>query len=74
MMNQAENSSCDLTIVIPSYNEGECLEQTFNEVNDVFLKESLRPNYVLVDDGSSDSTPQEIEKIRPYLEDHFKVN
>lgn len=54
-----------ISVVIPAYNEDECIRDCVLEVHDV-LKCMGRPFEILVtDDGSTDRTPEELRALRP---------
>lgn len=47
----------DISVVLPVYNEEECIEQVADEVRDVLAGLGREFEVILVDDGSSDGTP-----------------
>ena len=51
-----DNTSPNLSVIIPAYNEEQCLELVVNEV--VLLLDSIKMDYeiLIIDDGSSDGT------------------
>ena len=60
-----------LTVIIPAYNEEECVE-AFYEAVEPFLKEiNYETKYLFVDDGSKDKT---LEKIKELREKDKRVN
>ena len=57
----------DFTIIVPVYNEEDCLPQLFVQLNEYVLKASKKTKVLLVDDGSSDKSP---EMIKEFCENH----
>ncbi|MFO7654012.1 MAG: glycosyltransferase family 2 protein [Candidatus Krumholzibacteriia bacterium] len=49
-------ASVELSVVVPCYNEQECLEQMYRRVSRVCAELAVRYELVLVDDGSTDAT------------------
>lgn len=45
-----------LSIVIPSFNESESLNELFSRIDNIVKKYSIRAQLILVDDGSTDNT------------------
>lgn len=60
---QNGNQISDLTIVIPTFNEGNCVRQTFEEAKRVFVEKGYSPYFLFVDDGSTDNSADVIKKI-----------
>lgn len=54
---------CDLSVVIPLYNEEGNIERLCERLNDVFTGLSLEAEVILVDDGSNDRTSSEIRTL-----------
>ena len=48
----------EFTIIVPVYNEQECLPELFSKLNSYLLKASKKTRILFVDDGSSDSSAQ----------------
>lgn len=55
-MSSTTTSRPRLSIVVPAFNEAECLPTLFNEINRVCAGLNLRFEVVVVDDGSTDGT------------------
>ena len=53
----------DLSIVIPAFNENESLLQLYKSITKSLKKRNLRYEIIFIDDGSEDSTWNEIKKI-----------
>ncbi|MCG8572312.1 MAG: glycosyltransferase, partial [Spirochaetes bacterium] len=52
-----------LSILIPAYNEGNCIKQTLMEIEDILGNSDIKEYEILViDDGSSDNTRDELLK------------
>lgn len=51
-----------LSIVLPAYNESEVIEKAISVITDLFKKENIPCELVLVDDGSKDDTWEKIVK------------
>lgn len=60
--------SMKLSVVIPSYNEGNAIRLTYEKLRDVLEKESFDKNYnyelIFVDDGSKDDTLNTIKNFQ----------
>ena len=52
-----------LSVVIPAYNEADCIESTVSSVADELEKEGIDYEIVVVDDGSSDETGDIVGQI-----------
>lgn len=64
-----KNSACDLSLVVPCYNEEETVKIFYDEsikvVNELIEKNKIATyEYVFVDDGSKDGTLEEFKKLR----------
>ncbi len=59
-------SNCDprISIVIPAYNEEECIEECVFEVRSVMDRLDTPYEIIVVDDGSTDSTFGELRKLK----------
>ncbi len=53
----------DLSIVIPVYNERESVEHLYSNLNRALSKLKLKVEVILIDDGSTDGTYDELKKI-----------
>jgi glycosyltransferase involved in cell wall biosynthesis len=53
----------DVSIVIPAYNEKESLPELCSWINEVMTRENYSYEVIIVDDGSSDGSWNEIEKL-----------
>jgi len=49
--------TCELSIVVPAYNEEACLASIVVEVRDAAARQGIDAELVIVDDGSTDGTP-----------------
>lgn len=47
-----------MTILIPAYNEQDCIAQIIDDVSDILDKNNIRHDFLIVDDGSKDKTWQ----------------
>lgn len=54
-----------ISLVIPFYNEEECLQSTFSEIEKHISNPAFEWEVVAVNDGSSDQTLDELRKISP---------
>lgn len=52
-----------LSIVIPVYNEQKTIEQLLKKIESVKLPQNIKHEIIIVDDGSSDKTPQILNKL-----------
>ncbi len=52
-----------LSVVLPTYNEQEAIEQVLCELVEVLSAESIRYEIVVVDDASTDSTVERAERF-----------
>jgi len=53
----------DLAVLIPLLNEESALKDNFRQINSAFAKDNIRCRYMLIDDGSSDNTWNEITAL-----------
>ncbi|MBN1493559.1 MAG: glycosyltransferase family 2 protein [Candidatus Omnitrophica bacterium] len=53
----------DLSIVIPIYNEQECVKKLYERVHDEAVKLGRSYEIILIDDGSSDKTPEILKQL-----------
>ncbi len=63
----------DFSIMIPIYNEEDCIENTVTDLTTEFNKLNKKYNLVLMDNGSVDSTPQIVDKIKTKYPSIIKV-
>jgi dolichol-phosphate mannosyltransferase len=54
----------DLSVIIPTFNEEANIRNIINEVDDVFLKNDLHGEILVVDDNSSDSTIAIVNELK----------
>jgi len=52
-----------LSLIIPCYNEEECVEKFFETASSVFEAQSYKTEYIFVNDGSEDKTLSLLKKI-----------
>lgn len=52
-----------LSVVLPCFNEASNIEATIDDVLSFFLRENINGEVLIVDDGSTDASPQMIENI-----------
>lgn len=52
-----------LSIVIPAYNEESCIESTVTALNDELRKENIPHEILIVNDNSSDRTPEILKRL-----------
>ena len=61
------NSQIDLSIIIPAYNEEQCIPGTLQSLSTFFDRLGNSYEVMVVDDGSNDSTPKLVQaKIKEY--------
>jgi len=60
---ESKRNKMDLSIVIPVYNERESIEHLYNNLNSTLSKLKLKVEVILIDDGSTDGTYDELKKI-----------
>ena len=53
---RSQASECALSVVIPIYNEAECIADTLHELTGVLRAEHYRWEVLAINDGSSDET------------------
>ena len=59
-----------LSIIIPCYNEQESLPLFYPAVKKIIKKIPVKPEYIFVNDGSSDDTLKELKKIQQEDKEH----
>ena len=52
--------SSPLSIIIPVFNEAKCITQTLSKISDILEKSNFEYEIIVVDDGSTDNTRQNI--------------
>ncbi len=57
----------DLSVIIPTYNEYENINQMIDAINGEFLKHSISGEIIIVDDSSTDGTQELVEKTNARL-------
>src|SRR5574341_1963118 len=62
-MQDSKTSSKTLSIIIPVYNEESTLEEVVRKVLETPLPDPLRKEIIIVNDGSSDRTPDIIQRM-----------
>ena len=60
-----------LSIVIPAYNEAATIHHILNKIEAVSLIDEIQKEVIIIDDASSDNTPEIIEA---YARDHASLN
>ena len=63
MTNQNNPEKLSLSIVVPIHNEEENIPLLYEQLNDVFSKMDREYEYIFVDDGSTDTSVQELAKL-----------
>ncbi|OYT39691.1 MAG: hypothetical protein B6U86_04985, partial [Candidatus Altiarchaeales archaeon ex4484_43] len=53
-----------VSVVIPTYNERENIKGLIPEISDVFEKNGINGNLIVIDDSSPDGTAREVENLR----------
>jgi glycosyltransferase involved in cell wall biosynthesis len=62
-----------IAVILPVYNEANCIEQTFNRILE-FTQKNHAYNFIIVNDGSTDKTLQIIEnKLKGFPTSHIKL-
>ncbi len=54
----------DLSIIIPVYNESKAIAHNFSVIHETLFKDKISCQYFIVDDGSTDDTWQELNKLK----------
>jgi glycosyltransferase involved in cell wall biosynthesis len=62
----------DITIILPCYNCGAYINKNIQKLETVTLKYFKKIEYIAIDDGSTDNTLSELEKIKKKIKD-FKI-
>jgi dolichol-phosphate mannosyltransferase len=63
-----EQKPLDLSLILPVYNEEECIERTITEAHSVLKKLPLTFEIIAVDDGSTDNTTRLLKMLAGKLE------
>ena len=58
-----------LSIIIPAYNEEECIENTVKAFNDKLKKENIKHEILVIDDHSTDKTVEILEKLNKKIKE-----
>ncbi len=53
-----------VSVLIPAYNEADSIIETIRRVEGVLKKNSVPGEIIVINDGSSDGTPEKVEKMR----------
>ncbi|MCC3527836.1 MAG: glycosyltransferase [Microcoleus sp. PH2017_22_RUC_O_B] len=62
-----------IAVILPVYNETNCIEQTFDRILE-FSQKNYAYNFIIVNDGSTDNTLQIIEnKLKAFPTHHIKL-
>jgi glycosyltransferase involved in cell wall biosynthesis len=62
-MDNCSQTAVDCSVVVPLYNEGEVVAELYERLTKTMRETGLRYELVFVDDGSSDSTLQQVKDI-----------
>jgi glycosyltransferase involved in cell wall biosynthesis len=65
-MNVVENPrdvALDISVIAPVYNEEKSIALLYDQIREVLERESLRWELVLINDGSSDNSPAELDRL-----------
>lgn len=62
-----------ISIVIPVYNSENTIAELVNTIDDVLSKNKIEYELILVNDGSTDQTWQEIEKVKKQFSEQVKA-
>jgi len=52
-----------LSVIIPAYNEEKCIKRAYEEICLLLAKNDIESEFIFVDDGSTDKTYKEIQKL-----------
>lgn len=58
------NEQADISLIIPAFNEEDCVEGTIREAVDALRKLGRKFEVIAVNDGSSDRTPEILRRLR----------
>lgn len=59
-----DNTSCDVSIIIPAYNEAGRITKTLQDIDQILTRENYSSEVLVVDDGSTDNTRGVIKQIK----------
>jgi dolichol-phosphate mannosyltransferase len=57
----------DLTVLIPTYNEGENIRPMVLAVDELFARSGIRGHILVIDDNSTDGTIEEVKSLLPSM-------
>lgn len=58
----------ELAIIIPIHNEANAILKNFNIIYNTLLNDNIKPSFVLIDDGSTDKTYEQLQNIEKNYE------
>lgn len=64
----------EISFVIPVFNEAENISQLYNEIIEVCTKHKYDSEVIIVDDGSTDNTPNIVKSLFPITYIRFRKN
>ena len=62
----------DISVIIPAYNEEQAIGSVLDDIQTAFREQNLEGEIIVVDDGSTDSTPQIVREKGAVLVQHEK--
>src|SRR6476620_1933667 len=62
-MENCEESAPDISVIAPIYNEEKSISTLYEQIRTVLEHEALRWEVVLINDGSTDQSPAELDKL-----------
>ena len=63
-----------ISVIVPVFNEEENIQELYNEIADVCIKNLYKYEIIFVDDGSTDNTSEIIKKLSPVCLIRFRKN